>query len=95
MERKITRAIHYMANSHLHLARLLEAKRSEAEQAARLLIAIPHDKNADPDGMMEQSMVVAKSVGGYLNSLADLEFALADNLAFVIKELNQEEEDDD
>jgi hypothetical protein len=31
-------------------------------------------------------MSVSKNIAGYLNSLADLEDALADNLTFVMKE---------
>jgi len=84
-----------MAKSHRELARILGAKREVAVRAAGLISYIPNEHGgADgPEAAAEQSGAVTKSLTAYLNSLADLEEALAENLSTIIKELQAHEDE--
>jgi len=95
MEQKITAIVHHMAKSHRELARILESKRDIVVRAAGLTTYIPSEHGATdgPEAVWEQSGAVAKSLTAYLNSLADLEEALAENLSTVVKELQASEDE--
>ncbi|XEC93401.1 nucleoside-diphosphate sugar epimerase [Paenibacillus tarimensis] len=92
MEQKITSIIQHMAKSHQELARIIQAKKDVVVQMSAVIQAIPdmHGSFKDVDTVSENSIQVAKSVTAYLNGLAELEEAMADNLSDVIKEMTPE-----
>jgi hypothetical protein len=93
MDRQVTVIIRHIAKSQEKVAQILEAKRSVVEHSAVLLGAAavsPEGENAD---VAEQAVAVAKSITAYLNSLADLEMAVADNMSVVMKELTDTDEE--
>lgn len=85
-----------MSNSHLQMARILDAERQMAAHMAQVIHELP-DSNLEFDdisALINHSGGINKSIIAYLFSLADLEEALAETLGHVIKELgNQEEEE--
>lgn len=93
MDQQITSIIYYMSNSHNELARIIEAKRQSVVHAAKLITAIPNENpSADGfEGTTDFALSVTKNLTSYLNSLADLEDAIAENLTHVMKELNSNE----
>lgn len=95
MDHLVTTIIVHMAHSHQHLARILQAKKDVTVNMARVIDAIPdtHHSFADVETIAEQSSGVTKSVCSYLNSLAALEEAIAENLDDVMKEFSQQEEE--
>ncbi|WP_409341786.1 nucleoside-diphosphate sugar epimerase [Paenibacillus sp. MBLB4367] len=93
MDQQITAIIHHMSKSHHELARIIEAKRQSVVHAARLITAIPNENPSVEgfEGTTDFALSVTKNLTSYLNSLADLEDAMADNLTQVMKELNSNE----
>lgn len=92
MENKITSIIEYMAKSHLEMASILEAKRYITVHMANMIDQIP-DINptfGEIEDLIVNSLEVTKGVTNYLNSLATLEEAIADNLALIMKELKEQ-----
>ncbi|MFH5182132.1 nucleoside-diphosphate sugar epimerase [Paenibacillus sp. TAB 01] len=90
MHRQVTKIIEYMAASQQEMANILEAKRLIATRMSQLMLEIP-EKNpsfTDIEELAESSLSMTKNIAAYLSSLADLEDALADNLAVVMKEVN-------
>ncbi|TBL81739.1 hypothetical protein [Paenibacillus thalictri] len=92
MQNQITDMIVHMAKSQEELANIIEAKRHIAIHLSALSHHIPHENPGfgDISDLMEQSLLVTKSITSYLNSLADLEDALTENLTSVIKELEED-----
>ncbi|MCR8629687.1 MULTISPECIES: nucleoside-diphosphate sugar epimerase [Paenibacillus] len=90
MQRQVTNIIKHMADSQQEMAKILEAKRHIAVRMAQIVHDIPELNPSfdDIDMLTENSMNVSKNIAAYLSSLADLEDALADNLAFVMKEVD-------
>jgi methyl-accepting chemotaxis protein len=91
LQNRITANIKHMAKSQHELARILEAKRHVIMHMASMVEQIP-DQNpsfGEVEGLMEQSLGVTKGVTSYLNSLADLADAIADNLTHVMKEMKE------
>jgi hypothetical protein len=95
MNERIDWVLHHMAKSHRELARILKAERDLACHAAGLVINIPHAHlaGAGVDSVKSQSHDLSKNIAVYLNGLADLEEALAENLEPVVKELQGQEEE--
>ncbi|MDF2927541.1 MAG: nucleoside-diphosphate sugar epimerase [Paenibacillaceae bacterium] len=95
MNEQIDLILYHMAKSQRELAKILKTERELATHAAGLIVNIPegHMANAGVEGVRDQSMQVSKSIAVYLNGLADLEEALADNMGPVIKELEGQEEE--
>ncbi|WP_248927677.1 hypothetical protein [Paenibacillus hamazuiensis] len=92
MQNHITDILFHMAKSQEEMANIIESKRHVAMHLASLSHHIPH---ANPDfgdiqALVEHSLLVTKSISAYLNSLADLEDALGDNLECVMKEMGDE-----
>lgn len=88
MEHQVTLSIEHMAKSHQELARLLEAKRDIVVHLSDIINALP-DGNisfCDKDDMIKSCSEITTNVVSYLNSIGDLEEALADNLSCVMKE---------
>jgi methyl-accepting chemotaxis protein len=90
MHRQVTEIIKHMAASQQEIAKILEAKRHIAVRMAQLVHHIPERNPSfeDIDTLKEHSMNMTKNISAYLNSLADLADALADNLSFVMKEVD-------
>ena len=87
MQHQVTRIIEHMARSQAEMASILEAERHVTVHMARLVHEIPAELPGFPgiDALTEHAMSVTKNVAAYLNSLADLEDALADQLAVIVK----------
>lgn len=91
MEEKITSILEHIAKSQHKLADILEAKRIVVAHMAIMLNQIP---DRDPSlgeikPLMEHSLAVSKGIATYLNSLAELEDALADNIAPVVNMMKE------
>jgi methyl-accepting chemotaxis protein len=96
VQNQITEMVHHMANSHEQMANIIEAKRHVAVHLSSLNHQI---SQADPNmgeiqSLMEHSLLVTKSITSYLNSLADLEDALAENLICIMKEMSDQPGDE-
>lgn len=96
MQHHVTSIIAHMAKSHRELARLLEAKRQSIMNMAQVIFALPSDGVNFPgtSAVSSNAMDVTKSVTSYLNSLAELEEAMADTLEIVVKELSEGEHEE-
>lgn len=91
MQDQITSILEHMAKSQHELARTLEAKRFVVAHMAMMVEQIP-DQNpsfGEIAALMEHSLGVTKGITNYLNSLADLEDAIADNLAPIVKAMKE------
>ncbi|MBD0381606.1 hypothetical protein [Paenibacillus sedimenti] len=91
MQDQITSILNHMAKSQQEMARTLEAKRFIVAHMASMVVQIP---DRDPsfgeiESLVEHSLEVTKGITSYLNSLADLEDALADNLAPIVKAMKE------
>lgn len=89
MEDKITEIIVHLSHSHQQMARVIDAERHVTVRMGQIVHAIP---DVEPgfegvEGMLENTGLVNKSVVSYLNAIADLEEAMAENLGLVIKEM--------
>ncbi|GGF98819.1 nucleoside-diphosphate sugar epimerase [Paenibacillus abyssi] len=95
MQHLVNEIVEHLSKSHQQLARVLEAERHVVVRMANNVHALP-DHNPDFNGvagLLENSQFVTKSIVGYLNSLAELEEAIADNLSHIIRELDHDEEE--
>jgi hypothetical protein len=93
---QVTSIIGHMSKSHMEIARILEAKRQNIVNTAHVIGALPN-ANLQFDGALtigSNAIDISKSVTLYLNSLAELEEAIADNLELVIKELAEYEDEE-
>lgn len=95
MENQIDQMILHMAKSQRELARILKAERELTAHAAGLMQSIPetHTAASGLESVRKQSEKTSKSIASYLNGLADLEEALADNLRPVMKGLEETEDE--
>ncbi|NWL88829.1 MULTISPECIES: nucleoside-diphosphate sugar epimerase [unclassified Paenibacillus] len=95
MEEKITEIIVHLSHSHQQMARVMDAERQVVVRMAQIVHAIP---DAEPGfegvpGLIENTGRINKSVISYLNAIADLQEAMAENLGFVLKELRSQDEE--
>nr|WP_020617542.1 hypothetical protein [Paenibacillus daejeonensis] len=90
MEHIVDNVIEHLSTTHRHLARILDAERHVAVRMGEVVSALPdHDPAFEGvPGLIENAQLITKSVVGYLNSLAELEETLADQLSHVMKELD-------
>ncbi|AZK48365.1 nucleoside-diphosphate sugar epimerase [Paenibacillus lentus] len=95
MDQKITDMLIHMSHSHGQIARIIDAERHVVVRIAQIIHAIPDAEPAfdGTDGLVESAGRINKSVVAYLNSIADLEEAMAENLELVIKELKDQDEE--
>lgn len=87
MQKTMEEIVVFLAHSHQQMARILEAKRQVTVRMADLVHGLP-DVNPqlnEPDGLLNNFSQVTKSVIAYLNSLAELEEAMADSLENVVR----------
>ncbi|MFE5320259.1 nucleoside-diphosphate sugar epimerase [Paenibacillus sp. NPDC056579] len=91
MQKQLTQIIEHMANSQTEMAKILESQRHIILHAAGIIHDIPHDNPSfgDIETLTDNALNVTKSMAAYLNSLADLEDTLADNLMLVLKEVEK------
>lgn len=93
MDSQVTKVIRQLADSQRQLASILESHRHITAHAAYLLGSISGPPAGDSDQISGQSLAVTKSVVSYLNGLAELEEAVADQLGIVIKELHHQDDE--
>ncbi len=91
MHETLTEIVIQLSKSHQQMARILDAKRHVAVRMAHLVTSLPdeHPQLDGLDGLLDGSANVAKSVIAYLNSLADLEEAVADSMTNVVKAMGE------
>ncbi|UHA74508.1 nucleoside-diphosphate sugar epimerase [Paenibacillus sp. 481] len=95
MHQVINELISHMSHTHQHMARLLDAERHVAVRMSQIIQALPdtHPEFEGISGIKDQSAIVTKSIISYLNSLAELEEAMADQLKHVMQELHEAAEE--
>ncbi|MDQ0090793.1 methyl-accepting chemotaxis protein [Paenibacillus anaericanus] len=95
MEQKITEIIVHMSHSHGQMARVIDAERQVAVRMSQIVNAIPDSTPGfdGSDGIIENAGRINKSVISYLNAIADLQEAMAENLGYVIKEMRSPDEE--
>ncbi|EFM08962.1 conserved hypothetical protein [Paenibacillus curdlanolyticus YK9] len=94
MEDPIDALIEHVSHTNRQLVRVLEAKRHVAVRMAQVVHALPDE---DPElggfmGLLDQANGVTNSVIAYLNSVAELQEMMAEQLYHVIMEMEEEEE---
>ena len=96
MQELLTELVVHMSQSHQQMARILDAKRQVTVRMAQMVYALPdeHPQLNGLEGLLESSGQVAKSVVAYLNSLADLEEAMADSLTNIVKAMDHGADDE-
>lgn len=95
MEEQVTAIIVHMTKSHHELAKIIEAKRQVTARVAQIIQAMPDQKLnfKDYKEVADYSLNITKNITSFLNGLADLEEALADNLSHVMEELSGQSEE--
>jgi hypothetical protein len=95
VKNKITEIIVHLSKSQQHMASVIEAKRHVAVRMAQIIHALPdqHPSFDGVSGLMEGSGMITKSIVSYLNSIADLQEAIAENLTHVMKEMSEQQEE--
>jgi hypothetical protein len=90
LEQKITTIINSIAASHREMSKILQTKGSIAGQMSSIITEIPnlHPQFDGVEGLQEHASLIIKSVIAYLNSLAELEEAIALQTEIVMKEMN-------
>lgn len=96
MQQEITVAVAYLSVSQRELVRIMEAEKVVVRHMAALIAHMPDELPFDGElpEIMENATLVMKSVVTYLNSLADLEDALATHLELAMKELGEPSHDE-
>lgn len=96
MQDQITSILEHMAKSQHELARTLEAKREVIAHMAKMVSEIPdqHPSFGEIEALMEHSLSITKGITSYLNSLAELEDAIADNLSPIVKAMKEQPGDE-
>jgi hypothetical protein len=94
MEQKITANISYIVNSQQQMAKILESERHIAVHIAKIVNEIPDYQSSfnTVENIVKNSSEVTITISSYLVGLADLEEALGDSLAAVMKELQIKDE---
>lgn len=91
MEQRVTTIISHIAASHHEMSKILEAHRSVSTQMAGIARDIP-DSHPHFEGLsmlQEQALQLTKNITAYLNSLANLEEAIAQQTEIVMKEMKE------
>ncbi|MBB6635845.1 nucleoside-diphosphate sugar epimerase [Cohnella thailandensis] len=95
MQELLTEIIVHLSHSHQQMARIMDSKRQIAVRMAHMIQLLP-DEHPELDGLkglLSSSSQVSKSVIAYLNSLAELEEAMADSLTQLIKANDDSDEE--
>ncbi|GFR39063.1 hypothetical protein PRECH8_23590 [Insulibacter thermoxylanivorax] len=86
----------HMAKAHEELANILLAAKDIALHTAHELVSVVPVQGMTfrgKDAVLEQAMNLTSNVAAYLNSIGDLQEALADNLEPVLENLREQEEE--
>lgn len=96
MEKQISELLAHMARAHEELAAILQASKDITLHTAQDLVGtLPqHGIASGKDACLESALALAGSVVAYLNSIGDLQDALADNLEPVMEQLHGESEEE-
>jgi|HigsolmetaAR201D_1030396.scaffolds.fasta_scaffold40025_2 predicted transcriptional regulator YheO len=96
MEKLITELLTHMARAHEELASILHASREITMHTAQELVGtLPqHGIASGKDAVLESALALAGSVVAYLNSIGDLQEALADSLDPVMEQLHGDTEEE-
>ena len=94
MEKLITELLTHVARAHEELASILHASREITMHTAQELVGTLPQRGiaSNKDAVLESALALAGSVVAYLNSIGDLQDALADNLEPVMEQLHDEAE---
>jgi hypothetical protein len=95
LQELLTEIVVHLSNSHQQMARIMDAKRQVTVRMAQMVQLLPdeHPQLNGLDGLLESSSQVNKSVIAYVNSLADLQDALADSLTQIVKAVGYTDEE--
>jgi len=95
MQELMTEIVVHLSHSHQQMARILDAKRQVAVRMAQMVHILPdeHPQLDGLEGLLDGSSQVTKSVIAYVNSLADLQEAMADSLTQLVKAAADTEEE--
>jgi len=95
MQELMTEIVVHLSHSHQQMARILDAKRQVAVRMAQMVHILPdeHPQLDGLEGLLDGSSQVTKSVIAYVNSLADLQEAMADGLTQLVKAAADTEEE--
>ncbi|GFN31008.1 nucleoside-diphosphate sugar epimerase [Paenibacillus xylaniclasticus] len=94
MEDSIDALIEHVSHTNRQLARVLEAERHVVVRTAQMIHALP-DENPELGGftgLIDQASGVTRSVIAYLNSIADLQEMMAEQLYHVMIEMDDNDE---
>ncbi|BBI35020.1 nucleoside-diphosphate sugar epimerase [Cohnella abietis] len=96
MQELLTEIVVHLSKSHQQMARILDAKRQVTVRMAHMVQALPdeHPQLSGLDGLLDSSSNVTKSIVSYLNSLSDLEEAVADSLTQVVKAMADSDDEE-
>jgi len=91
----LTEIVVHLSHSYQQMARTLDAKRHVAVRMAQMIDLLPdeHPQLNGLEGLIDSSSQVTKSVIAYVNSLADLEEAMADSLTMMVKAIGDADEE--
>lgn len=95
MQHTINEMIGHMSHSYQQLARVLEAERHICVRMAQVVHALPDQSPAfgGHSGVLKSCQGMNKNIVSYLNSIAELEETLAEQLASVMRELEAPDEE--
>lgn len=95
MQELMTEIVVHLSRSHQQMARILDAKRQIAVRMAQMVSLLPdeHPQLNGLGGLLDSSSQVTKSVIAYVNSLADLQDAMADSLTQIVKAIGEADEE--
>lgn len=92
MERQVSDIIRHVAKTQAKLADILAAEQPLTDHAVSLIGALTGLPGESPEERQERAFAITKNLTAYLNSLADLEFALADQMEVIIREWSSRDE---
>jgi hydroxymethylpyrimidine/phosphomethylpyrimidine kinase len=94
MEQRITNIITHMSRSYHELAKIIQAERHITVHMAQLVAFIPdHPTFNDPKAIVGHVEDMSSSITAYLTNLADLEDAIAENITYILGELQEQTEE--
>lgn len=94
MQQHLNKILHDISHMNGQLARILEAKRHEAVRMAQIVNTLPdnHPEFKGVPALLDNTSMVNKNIVAYLNSIADLQETMAQQLSHIMRELDGEEE---
>jgi hypothetical protein len=94
LEQRTTNIISHMSRSYHELAKIIHAERQVTVHMSQLIGMIPDRPTFQETGMIiDNAGSVTDSITAYLNGLADLEEAVAENLSYIVDALAEKVEE--